>query len=255
MTTNIEQRLKAHYDTACAHYGPENVLGVFLYGSWNYGTALEDSDVDTKCILISDLYHLAIKPYETKHLHIDDEVCECMTIQHMVANWKKQNINFVEILFTPYCIINPMYLGKWYEFVQENREDIAHYDIRQAIMSMGHQALHTLKQDPTDFKKQMNVIRISLALKKLVNHHPYWHCIHLSEDNRAKLREVRLKGADESLIAEHLENINYLIDNADAVVEGMMSAFKINKSAMDIKLNDFIIDLIKLRIYFYGDVM
>jgi hypothetical protein len=94
-TEKIMNRVWEHYHRAIAHYGIENVLGVFLYGSQNYNCDIEGSDVDTKCILVPDLYHLALHPLKTTHLNIyvDDtgvpEVCECMTIQHMVANWKK----------------------------------------------------------------------------------------------------------------------------------------------------------------------
>ena len=143
----IMDRVKLHYERAIAHYGKENVLGVFLYGSQNYHCDLEDSDVDTKCILIPDLYHLAIKPYEVKHLHIptegdDFEVCECMPIQHMVSNWKKQNPNFLEILFTDYCIVNSMYEDIWEEF-KSYREEIARYDVNKGLKSIAGQALHS----------------------------------------------------------------------------------------------------------------
>jgi len=126
----IMKRVAAHYNRAIQHYGVENVLGVFLYGSQNYECDLETSDVDTKCILLPDLYHLAIKPYETKHLHIprdvegEYEVCECMTIQHMCANWKKQNPNFLEILFTEFFIVNPAYARQWDNFRFEWRDTI-----------------------------------------------------------------------------------------------------------------------------------
>ena len=167
--TDVMARVKAHYKRAVEHYGAAAVLGVFHYGSWNYGTNLPDSDVDTKCILIPDLYSLAIKPYEVKHLAVDDEVCECMSIMHMVSNWKKQNINFVEILFTKYCIINPLYQDVWHEWMNEdNREAIARYDIKAAVLSMAYQAIHTIKQDPTDLKKKMNGARIANSLSALI---------------------------------------------------------------------------------------
>ena len=57
----IMKRIIAHYNRAIQHYGVDNVLGVFLYGSQNYGCDLETSDVDTKCILLPNLYHLAIR--------------------------------------------------------------------------------------------------------------------------------------------------------------------------------------------------
>lgn len=175
--TNVMERVRKHYERAAEHYGEENIFGVFCYGSWNYSTNTPDSDVDTKCILIPDLYHLAIKPYEVKHLHVDDEVCECMTIMHMVENWKKQNINFLEIMFTPYCIINETYADFWmthkeneweYPITFDWAEKIARYDIPKAIKSMSGQAIHTLKQDSTDLKKIMNSMRIMKSLAQLV---------------------------------------------------------------------------------------
>ena len=102
--TDVMARVEKHYNKAIDHFGADAVLGVFHYGSFNYNTNTPDSDVDTKCILVPNLYSLAIKPYEIKHLHIDDEVCECMPIMHMVSNWKKQNINFVEIKIIRKCI-------------------------------------------------------------------------------------------------------------------------------------------------------
>ena len=62
----IRKRIFAHYKRAIEHYGEDNVLGVFLYGSQNYDCDIEGSDVDTKCILLPDLYHLALHPYRLR---------------------------------------------------------------------------------------------------------------------------------------------------------------------------------------------
>ena len=145
---DIYERLRAHYEVACRHFGEEAVLGVFLYGSQNYNTDTEASDVDTKCILVPDLRTLACHPYSVKHLNVDGEVCECMSIQHMVENWKKQNINFVEIMFTPHCIISNRYNKIWRDFIDAHKEEVARYDIKRAILSMANQSwylrlLHT----------------------------------------------------------------------------------------------------------------
>ena len=169
--TNVMERVKKHYDRVVKLYGSNAVLGVFCYGSWNYNTALENSDVDTKCILVPDIWHLAIKPYEVKHIDVDGEVCECMSIMHMVNNWKKQNINFVEIMFTDYCIINPVYQEMWNTcFPRGVREEVARYDLAAAVRSMSHQAIHTIKQDPADLKKIMNTARIANSLARLVTY-------------------------------------------------------------------------------------
>lgn len=182
----IMDRVKLHYEKAIEHYGKENVLGVFLYGSQNYNCDLETSDVNTKCILVPDLYHLAIKPYDIKHLHIpredgDFEICECMPIQHMVANWKKQNPNFLEILYTNYCIINQDYWYEWQNIVNM-RESIAHYDINKGLKSIAGQALHTIKENPNSGKKIGNGMRLMYLLKAYRDGALYCDCLRPPED-------------------------------------------------------------------------
>lgn len=252
--TNVQERLAAHYKRACEHYSEETILGVFLYGSWNYGTNLPDSDVDTKCILIPDLDHLAIKPYEVKHLNVDGEVCECMTIQHMVDNWKKQNINFLEILYTDYYIINPKFIFEWFDFIKEWREALAHYDVKKAILSMGNQALHTYKQDPADFKKQMNTIRIYHSLVRLINNHDYWFCIHAQENEAQELRRIRVEGADPMIMSRVIERLGGIIENAELAAKGMNGIWKFDKTTIDEACNEFILSLIKKQLIWSGDI-
>ena len=253
--TNVQERLAAHYAKACEHYGEENILGVFLYGSWNYGTNLPDSDVDTKCILIPDLYHLAIKPYEVKHLHVDDEVCECMTIQHMVDNWKKQNINFLEILYTGYYIVNPKFIPEWFDFIAEWREALAHYDVKKAILSMGNQALHTYKQDPTDFKKQMNTMRIYMSLFDLITGSDYWSCISFDGVQQHQLQMIRAEGCPKMSMQYALDGLHYFIDHVDDVTKTYHSKHgEYGKTAIDEACNDLILSLIKKQLIWSGDV-
>lgn len=244
--TNVMKRVKKHYDRAVEHYGEEAVLGVFCYGSWNYNTNTLESDVDTKCILIPDIYHLALKPYEVKHLHIwtdgdkDFEVCECMTIMHMVNNWKKQNVNFVEIMFTPYHIINPMYVEVWNRlFPMEMRERIARYDIRQAIHSMTHQAIHTLKQNPNDNKKYMNGVRIATTLTKLTETQlSYWDCIWMPTE----VRKLRFEPHTQEQVEELLNLFEKYLKHIECYSD--IGSFK---PAIDRQLEELILKLIEFR--------
>lgn len=246
--TNVQERLEKHYKRAVEHYGQEAVLGVFLYGSWNYGTNLLDSDVDTKCILIPDLYSLAIHPYEVKHLHVDDEVCECMSIMHMVANWKKQNLNFVEIMFTDYCIINPAYEEKWCRCLTDiDREEVARYDLKAAVLSMSHQAIHTIKQDPTDLKKIMNATRIMHTLKRLLSEpdSSYKDIIRVPE----YIAQIRTCGqpAGEGYVVSLLE----YFENTIAMAEDM-EVDKSYQQALDTFLEMLILELIEYRLEVIG---
>ena len=88
-----------------------------------------------------------------------------MPIQHMVSNWKKQkNPNFLEILYTDYCIINQDYQYEWQDIINM-RESIAHYDINKGLKSIAGQALHTIKENPNSGKKIGNGMRLMYLLK------------------------------------------------------------------------------------------
>lgn len=243
--TKIKERLEKHYSTAMLKYGKEAVLGVFLYGSQNYNTDIEGSDVDTKCILIPNIRTLACYPYEVKHLDVDGEVCECMSIQHMVANWKKQNINFVEIMFTPYCKINPIYESLWYDFVGSKlRDRVARYDVKKAILSMANQALHTYFQDPSDFKKQMNTTRLQASLLRITDSsRPYWECIHFEDEVANELREIRAIGAEAADMQDRIDNLNYYIARA-----AQYTADPEEQEATNSALDDLIVAFIRTRL-------
>ena len=244
----IIDRVRLHYEYAVRHYGRENVLGVFLYGSQNYECDNEGADVDTKCILLPDLYHLAIRPYETKHLHIpreegqDPEVCECMTIQHMVHNWKKQNPNFLEIMFTHFYVINPEYEDLWWNYLDTHREHIARYDVRQGIMSIAHQAIHTIKQGPFDGKKIGNGYRLMHLLCMYEAGEPYKECLVPTPD----CEMIRcLKAGRLPVQVLDAEVLTSFFDGMIAKYED--KEIGVNK-AIAISLENFIMDLLRRRI-------
>ena len=240
-------RVRLHYEYAVRHYGRENVLGVFLYGSQNYECDNEGADVDTKCILLPDLYHLAIRPYETKHLHIpreegqDPEVCECMTLQRMVTNWKKQSPNFLEIMFTQFYVLNPDYEDIWWNYISSHREHIARYDVRQGIMSVAHQALNIIKQGPSDGKKIGNARRLLYLLHAYDLGVPYKDCLVPPDTIFIKLlkagRVTVKEGEAERLSAAFRE----MIDKYEERESGA-------NRALDCSLENFIMDMIRRRI-------
>lgn len=245
----IMSHVRKHYEYARDHYGENNVLGVFLYGSQNYNCDLEDSDIDTKCILISDLYHLALHPYKTNHLHIywdnrkEPEICECMTIQHMIANWKKQNPNFLEIMFTQYAIINPIYSDEWTKFLIEEdfREQIARYDVRSGILSVAHQAINTIRQDPMNGKKIGNAMRLKRLLINYTMGVDYEHCLSWQVDS-AIIRE--LKAGKREVLPEYA---NLLLTRLEEFIENA-SAYPGPRHELDTPLDNFAMNLLKIRL-------
>ena len=138
---NKEQLLatvKSHMEYAKKASGRVPMFAA-LYGSQNYGIATPESDVDTKVWLMPNLRDLALaeKPY-SKELHCDGAHVEGKDYRLMLGELRKQNMNFLETIFTPYKVVNPNY--QWfYNILYTNREAIARMDVnRGAHAFMGH---------------------------------------------------------------------------------------------------------------------
>lgn len=133
----INEQIKRHYNEALKLYKPNQIVGVFCQGSQNYGLGLKNSDIDTKCILTPSLKDICFnkKPISTTHILDNNEHLDAKDVRLYINCFEKQNLNFLEILFTPYKIVNPQYAKFWQKLV-DAREDIAHYDVHRAIKSM-----------------------------------------------------------------------------------------------------------------------
>ena len=130
----IRKSLKKHCEELYNYYNPDNIFGVFLYGSQNYLLDTKDSDVDTKAIIIPSFQDICFnkKPVSTTYILDNNEHIDCKDIRLMFQQFRKQNINFVEILFTEHFIINPKYRDFW-DRLRYSREDIARYNEYRAV--------------------------------------------------------------------------------------------------------------------------
>ena len=102
------------------NYPADNILGIFLQGSQNYGLDYEGSDVDTKLIVVPTLKDIAMnnKPISTTYVRPSDSAhTDLKDVRLYMETFKKANINFVEILFTDYKYVNEYYLPECNELV------------------------------------------------------------------------------------------------------------------------------------------
>ena len=106
-------------------------------GSMNYGLDNEDSDIDSKLLVIPSLHDLVFnKRQNYLHEMLDNkEHVEIKDIALYMKTILKQNINFVETLFAKCTIVNPKY-QKYWNILQEHREEIARYDEKRACQCM-----------------------------------------------------------------------------------------------------------------------
>jgi len=109
MTTRIQARLESDFKLL-QDTGYE-VVGVFLQGSQNYGLDTEQSDIDTKAIVLPRFAQFVenAQAVSTKLILESNEQIDIKDIRVMFDVLKKSNINFLEILFTKHRLINEKY--------------------------------------------------------------------------------------------------------------------------------------------------
>lgn len=180
----IKDAIEEHKNAVLKEFAEDQLLGVFLYGSQNYGVSTLNSDVDTKAILIPTVRDLCLNKPVSRELHFDNgEHCEVKDIRELVKIFKKQNINFVEILYTDHYWINPKYERIWRQYFIENREQISHFSEKYTTLSICGQAIHTLKQNRTDGKKFGNGLRLYYFLTAYLEGKPYEYCLDMASRN------------------------------------------------------------------------
>lgn len=181
--TDIKKILKQEYEVLSKQY---TVLGVFLCGSQNYGLNTEESDIDTKVIVAPSLRDLILGSPASKTIKFDCGECDIKDIREIVNNYKKQNVNYIETLFTDYHFVSPGFKFAYDELIA-HREKLAHMDERRAVRSLAGQVEQTYKRmltktDKTakDIKKYgyhrkslMNCFKTAAMLDKYISGEKY----------------------------------------------------------------------------------
>ena len=138
MNLKVMTRVREH--AAYAEMCEPNHVRFFtaLQGSQNYGTEDRESDVDTKSLFIPTFESLVFNRKRlAKTLEVPPTVehAEVKDVREIFACFLKQNINFVEILFTEYVDVNLAFTDL-YAQLHLKREDIAHYNPYLSLRTM-----------------------------------------------------------------------------------------------------------------------
>ena len=205
---DLQKRVQEHYDWAVSR-GYE-VVGVFLQGSWNYSFDLcdEQSDVDTKCWVLPKLEDIALnkKPLSFTYVMENGEHCDVKDLRLYMDCFRKQNVNFIEVLFTDFYVINPKYKNV-IDLLLYNRESIAHYDKKATLNCMLGMAIqkqkdlcHTYNGNQEniikygyDGKQLSHVLRMNYMLQAYVLNISYEKCLNVSNFAKVLLDIKRYK--------------------------------------------------------------
>ena len=188
----IIQAVHEHFVESLNYFNYDNIVGIFYQGSGNYGLDYAGSDVDTKLIVTPPFKDIALarKPVSTTHIRENEEHIDFKDIRLYIDTFRKQNLNFLEILFTPYKKINIYYEKEWQRLV-DSREDIVHYDPVRSIKSMmgiasekyfameHHYPLRMswIEKYGYDPKQLHHLLRVQDFLYKYINGNDYSDCL------------------------------------------------------------------------------
>lgn len=189
---NVMQRVSEHYNEALEHFQKSNVVGIFLQGSQNYGLDYSQSDVDTKLIVTPSIDDVVLNrsAISTTHVRANDEHIDFKDIRLMLQTFRKQNLNFIEILFTDYFILNEDYAEQWNRLVKR-REDVARFNRYQAIKAMKGVAMEkfhamehrypakieVIDKYGYDPKQLSHLVRVEDFLEAYLRDRPYEECL------------------------------------------------------------------------------
>lgn len=167
------------------------VLGIFLSGSQNYGLDYPGSDIDTKCIVLPSFNQLWFNQNTSRVLKRPHGQITVKDIRLMTECLCKQNLNFLEILFTKYKVINLKYTDL-FQPVLDMAEEITTINEFKAISCVAGMA----KEKHSDFlsvnlsaekacKSLYHIARLEEYLEKYTQHKLFADC--LTSDRREEI--------------------------------------------------------------------
>ena len=215
----IQRQVYKHLKEAQTLIEPSHIVGIFYHGSGNYGLDYEGSDVDTKCITTPTLKEIALnkKPLSTTHVRENNEHIDLKDIRLYIQTFRKQNLNFLEILYTPYFYLpNENFVPYWNELIAR-REEITHYDRVRSVKSMLGIAsekyfamehhyparMEWINRFGYDPKQLHHLLRVSEYLHRYLNDEPYGDCLISEQPDFLKyVKEGNISLFDARLMAD-----------------------------------------------------
>ena len=238
-------RLLEHYQEALEYFPEKNILGLFLQGSQNYKLDTPASDVDTKLIVVPTLREIAMnsKPVSTTHIRANEEHIDFKDVRLYIDTFRKQNLNFLEILFTNYFVVNPTYTKEWNRLL-EYREEISHYNPFRAMKTMKGIAMEKYHAMEHPYPSKLDILaKYGYDGKQL------HHLIRVKEFLERYLAGESFKDCLISKQPEYLKAVKlhtyYTLEEAREVANNTMSHIEeiCDKAILEDKCNPFIEEL------------
>lgn len=193
----VIDRLTEHYKFIEKDYNDSNIVGIFLIGSQNYNMDTINSDIDTKFIItptLNDIYLNHKAESSTKKFPDSNEYISIKDIRCVLSEFKKQG-TLLEILFTDYAIVNPLYKPVWQELIN-HREEIARYNpylvakATKGILYNTYERLYN-KEGKISPKQVSNLVRLEYFIQNYIEQKNYSNCIKPEGDKHDYIIQIK----------------------------------------------------------------
>lgn len=185
----MEKKLKDYYKTISnslnAHWediqNKHNIVLLGIIGSQNYDLTDENSDIDTKAFIIPSFRDVVLNQHEVNYIYTrkNNEQIDVKDIRLYFNLFWKQNINFLEVLFTPYVICRPSFYDYWKQ-ITELREEIARYDEARAVSAIKGMAFKVIQYpfEKDNYGKRLcNLLRMEEFMRAYINGENFSKCL------------------------------------------------------------------------------
>ena len=238
------------------------IFFIALEGSQNYQLDLPDSDIDTKLIILTTFNDFVFnhKPISTTHIRENNEHTSITDIRNYFSSLRKQNINFIETLFSPWIIVNKKYENEFKQLF-DNRELIAHYNSVKAVKTIGgivtdrYNAIYNLNSKKADIIKQYgydgksvsHLLRLYWFLCHYTREEPYSECIVPDEIYKVMIFELKENRISLNVIESY---VTWLYKIIQAMIDDYVDSHKeiVNEEAENL-LNDLQYSLIQISFW------
>lgn len=258
----VMNRIKEHYNYLKKN--GYNVVFIAHQGSFNYGLEYEDSDVDTKAIVLpsfEDFVKGKTPISTTVELKNGDQI-DIKDIRLMFDCFKKMNISYIELLYTKLRIIDMRYMEEFQELL-DNRDKVANINRNQflrCISDMSKEKVKALCHPYPKIKKKIDkygfdgkqlshCIRLCEFINKFVSGEPLEKCYQsdLKEELINIKKNLTLDGKKymdldiAKKICEQYDSLTYAIKEKNKTEEDI-----INKEGIDL-LDNLKYDILKKK--------
>ena len=146
-----------------------DIIGIFLYGSQNYGLSTQDSDVDS-IVLVTNTQRLK------QEITLDSGKVKVYTIPYFIERLKRGDLECYEILFTPHRILNAKYESVFANFVQKFSHCMSYDRIKRSLYIKLDEHMHyifwmIINKDGAKYNKKRLywAIRVCNQLERILN--------------------------------------------------------------------------------------